>query len=492
MKDIFLKVKRLLFREYHTPLDRVRIQIRVSIAIPLIFAFFVFGVSLFYINMFSQVLFVSRFPQGVDFQKLIDYLRIFFIFTLFASLIIGLILSYAIIVPGRKLARLIGISIKGQEMQFKDDYTEFLPQVEKLLSELGERMWEGSKNMAFVIDRDKKILNFNHQAGKFFGLSGIHGEKDLYEIIPSLPENAGFYRILNRGLQKGENFASRVKVLNARGEELGFFINLLPVKKNEGKFLLFLNFVDSDLLEEKIYREELEEKIQMLNRVLTTLTHEVKNPLSVIKGIFSLIREENKLDPKITELLLTEVDKVETLLDDFLLVQRPLKKMLKPSWVDVRDFVRQSIEGIKYAVRDREDIKFQEIYPSQPVLVNCDARLVLRAMAHVIKNAIEAMPDGGVLTVEVKVEEGNVLIDVRDTGRGISQEEMGRIFDPFYTTKEEGTGLGLSLAKQIINAHGGDIQVESEVNRGTRVRIRLSGVKGETNYEHKPEYLSSG
>jgi len=175
--------------------------------------------------------------------------------------------------------------------------------------------------MAFVIDRDKKILNFNHQAGKFFGLSGIHGEKDLYEIIPSLPENAGFYRILNRGLQKGENFASRVKVLNARGEELGFFINLLPVKKNEGKFLLFLNFVDSDLLEEKIYREELEEKIQMLNRVLTTLTHEVKNPLSVIKGIFSLIREEKKLDPKITELLLTEVDKVETLLDDFLLVQ---------------------------------------------------------------------------------------------------------------------------------------------------------------------------
>jgi len=113
-------------------------------------------------------------------------------------------------------------------------------------------------------------------------------------------------------------------------------------------------------------------------------------------------------------------------------------------------------------------------------------------MAHVIKNAVEAMPDGGVLTVEVKVEEGNVLIDVRDTGRGISQEEMGRIFDPFYTTKEEGTGLGLSLAKQIINAHGGDIQVESEVNRGTRVRIRLSGVKGETNYEHKPEYLSSG
>jgi len=211
-----------------------------------------------------------------------------------------------------------------------------------------------------------------------------------------------------------------------------------------------------------------------------------------IKGIFSLIREENKLDPKITELLLTEVNKVETLLDDFLLVQRPLKKMLKPSWVDVRDFVKQSIEGIKYAVRDREDIKFQEVYPSHPVFVNCDARLILRAMAHVIKNAIEAMPDGGVLTVEVKVEKGNVLIDVRDSGRGISREEMGRIFDPFYTTKEEGTGLGLSLAKQIINAHGGDIQVESEVNKGTRVRIRLWGVKGEMNYEHKPEYLSGG
>lgn len=492
MNSFLLKVKNLLFKKYHTPLDKIRIQIRLSTAIPLIFAFFVFGVSLFYINIFSKVLFTSQFPRTVDFLKLVSYLRIFFIFTLATSLIIGIILAYAVIVPGRKLARLIGITLKGEEIKFEDDYDRFLPKVEEVLSELGEKIWEGSKNMAFIINKDKEILSFNHQAGKFFGLAAFHKGKDLYDIIPSLPENGGFYNLLDKGLRREESFVSRVKILNARGEELDFFINFLPLQKNEKKFLLFLNFMHSDLLEERIYREELEEKVRMVNRILATLTHEIKNPLSVIKGIFSLIQEENKLEPQITEILLTEVGKVEALLDDFLLLQRPLEKMLKPSWVDIRDFIRKSVEGIRYTIRDRDDIQIQEIYPPQPVLVNCDFRLIVRALDHIIKNAIDAMPQGGLLTVEVRPGQDYVEIDIKDTGKGISQEEVGRIFDPFYTTKEEGTGLGLSLAKQIINAHQGSIEVKSEINQGTTVTIRLLGLNKEGDYERKPEYLSSG
>ncbi len=494
MKNFVRRIKVFLFREYHTPLEKIRFQFRLSTSIPLIFALFVFAVSLFYINLFSQILFTSNFPQGIDLFRLVNYLRIFFLFTFAASLAIGLMLAYAIIVPGRKLAKLIGISIKGQELKFEDDYSRLLPEVEKLLSELGERIWEGSRNMAFVVNSDRRILNFNHQARKFFGLEGGYKKRELYNIIPPLPDNARFYQLLNKGLKRKESISSKIKIVNARGEEIDVLFSLLPLKKEEDKFLMLLNFLETELLEEKIYKEELEEKVLMLNRILTTLTHEIKNPLSVIKGIFSLLQEEGRLEPKIINLLLGEVNKLEQLLDDFLLLQRPLATRLKPSWIDITDFMKRSMEGIRYVVRDRQDIDIQEFYPDYPVFVNCDPKLLNRAIYHIIKNGIEAMPKGGRLSVSLRFVNENVIIEIEDNGGGIPSQEINKIFDPFYTTKEEGTGLGLSLARQIINAHGGDIDVDSEVNKGTKVKITLSGVRGEEkkNYEQASGYLSSG
>ena len=491
MKNLVRRLKGFLFREYHTPLEKIRFQFRLSTSIPLIFALFVFAVSLFYINLFSQILFTSNFPQGIDLFRLVNYLRIFFLFTFVTSLAIGLMLAYAIIMPGRKLAKLIGISIKGQELKFEDDYSRLLPEVEKLLSELGERIWEGSRNMTFVVNSDKRILNFNHQARKFFGLEGDYKKRELYNIIPPFPDNDRFYQLLNKGLKRKESISSRIKVVNARGEEIDVLFSLLPLK--EDKFLMLLSFLETELLEEKIYKEELEERVLMLNRILTTLTHEIKNPISVIKGIFSLLQEEGKLEPKIINLLLGEVNKLEQLLDDFLLLQRPLAKRLKPSWIDITDFIKQSVEGAKYIIRDRQDIDIQEFYPDYPVFVNCDPKLLNCAIYHIIKNGIEAMSEGGRLSVSLQFKNGNVIIEIEDNGKGIPPQEINKIFDPFYTTKEEGTGLGLSLARQIINAHGGDIDIESEVNKGTKVRITISGIRGEgkKNHEQVPGYLSS-
>lgn len=492
MKNFAGRIKGFLFKKYHTPLEKIKFQFRLSTSIPLIFALFVFAVSLFYINLFSQILFTSTPPQGVDLFRLVNYLRIFFLFTFVASLAIGLVLAYAIIVPGRKLAKLIGISIKGQELKFEGDYSRLLPEVEKLLSELGERIWEGSRNMAFVVDSEKRILNFNHQARKFFGLESDYKKRELYNIIPPLPDNTRFFQLLNKGLKRKEGISSRIKIIDVHGEELDVLFSLLPLKKEEDKFLMLLNFLETELLEEKIYKEELEEKILMLNRILTTFTHEVKNPLSVIKGVFSLLQEEGKLEPKIIEILLGEVNKMEQLLEDFLLLQKPLAKKLKPSWIDISDFIKRSVEGIKYIIRDRQDIDIQGFYLDYPVFVNGDPKLLNRAIYHIIKNGIEAIPEGGRISVSLQFENGNVIIEIEDNGKGIPPQEINKIFDPFYTTKEEGTGLGLSLAKQIINAHGGEISIESEVNKGTKVKITISGIRGEEkkNYEQAPGYLS--
>jgi signal transduction histidine kinase len=479
--NFFRKLREILFKKRFTELEKRKFQIRLLIAIPFIFSVFVFTISLIYINLFKTILFQSSHP--IDLERVIYFLRIFFTFTLVSSFLIGVFLAYAIILPVRRLAGLIKARVGVEEVRFRDDLESFLPEVEKALSKIGERIWEGSKNIALLIDKDKNVLDYNHQAAKFLGISPADKGKDIYNILPSLPENASFYKFLSDGMEKMETLSSRIKILNKRGEEYELMASIFPFKreKEEG-FLILFTFLEGDHLEDKLYKEELEEKVKMLNRLLTTLSHELKNPLAVVKGLFSFMKEDGKFDPKISELMEREIFKMESLLEDFLILHRPLSNVLRPEWQDLKAFLQETVEGFKFMKDEKKaDITIEESYPEDPVYLNFDKRLLQRALDHIFKNALEAMPEGGKLSVRLKVFDTYLLIEIEDTGVGIPQEIINKVFDPFYTTKEDGTGLGLSLASQIIRAHGGQIQLESQPGKGTKVLMSLP-LKGEYVY----------
>ena len=120
-----------------------------------------------------------------------------------------------------------------------------------------------------------------------------------------------------------------------------------------------------------------------------------------------------------------------------------------------------------------KNIKIKKEYMFLPPRLRIDEKRMHEVFLNLMNNSADAMPDGGMIVVRTRKDDGDLRIDIEDTGSGIAKENLKRIFNSFFTTKEKGTGLGLSLCYNIVKAHGGDLEFSSEVGKGTTATIRL-------------------
>lgn len=217
------------------------------------------------------------------------------------------------------------------------------------------------------------------------------------------------------------------------------------------------------------------EKLAAVGQLTAGIVHDVKNPLAVIKGLSEELREELGSDPVVLEQLNSIRDnatRANTIVSDLMKFAR--QSTPEMSRRDLRETVEASLRLTEYLAR-RAKIKTISDLPPQSVLVTYDAQQLEQVLINLIQNAIQAMPDGGTLRVNLSQTETAVAIAVQDTGTGIAPENLRRIFDPFFTTKPEGegTGLGLSVSYGIVSRHGGRINVESQIGEGTTFTILL-------------------
>ncbi len=207
-----------------------------------------------------------------------------------------------------------------------------------------------------------------------------------------------------------------------------------------------------------------------------SLAHEIKNPLAVIRMNMDLLaedfdapkdQEQRRIQGKV-EVVRGQCERLERLLDDFLRFARVRDLQLSPA--SLNDQVTRVLDF--YEAQGREDhievIRYLD--PDLPSIM-IDAGTIYAALLNLVLNAAQAMPDGGSLTVRSRTTKNGVALDLIDTGRGMNPETAMKMFDPFYTTKEGGSGLGLPTAKKIIEAHGGWIDVQSDENRGTKFTL---------------------
>ena len=139
---------------------------------------------------------------------------------------------------------------------------------------------------------------------------------------------------------------------------------------------------------------------------------------------------------------------------------------------NVNSLIESSLSLIQYDKRAKDITIVRDLSSDMPEITT-DRGQISQVFVNIILNAVDAMPDGGTLTIASRVENSAIVIDFNDTGTGIPRENLGRIFDPFFTTKEKGTGLGLAVSYTIIRKLKGNIAVESEPDRGTSFRITL-------------------
>ncbi len=223
-------------------------------------------------------------------------------------------------------------------------------------------------------------------------------------------------------------------------------------------------------IEEKLRRAE---KLSTLGEMAAILAHEIRNPLGSIRGTAEILKDDYKPgDPKyeFIEIQIKETERLNRVVEDFLHMARPQPADMRPC--RVQDELETILFLVSNDARERR-IKLVLQPPEVPLVIRADGEKLRQAFLNIAINALQATPPGGCVTISTACQTAWCEIRFRDTGPGIDVETLGRIFEPFFSTKPDGTGLGLAITRKIIESHGGTLQVESEAGSGTTVTVRL-------------------
>jgi signal transduction histidine kinase len=214
-------------------------------------------------------------------------------------------------------------------------------------------------------------------------------------------------------------------------------------------------------------------KLATVGEMAVTIAHEIRNPLTSVRGFAQRLhrkRSDEETVDAYSEIIIEEVDRLNRVLGDVLDFARNVDVSFGP--ISLNEVVESSIRLLQERFGRGSILCETDLDPNMPVC-HYDGAQLTQVLINLLKNGAEAMKEGGVLVVSTHASEEHCVVEIIDTGKGISPEELGHIFEPFFTTKTKGTGLGLAFAKRVIEEHDGRIEVESEVGTGTTFRITL-------------------
>jgi two-component system sensor histidine kinase HydH len=321
-----------------------------------------------------------------------------------------------------------------------------------------------------ALDADGRIVAFNQTAESV--LQQVAGDVIGRNADEILPETC---RAFIWSLKRDKRImAGELDCPFADGRTVPLEV-IVTVLKEEGKaagiVLLFRDITEVRRLKKEIVRNQ---HLASLGSLAAGVAHEIRNPLSSIKGFATYFRDryrDNPEDEKTAGIMIQEVDRLNRVISQLLDYARPMT--MQRQEVSIQDIIRHALRMIEAQAREK-GITLQSDLPAEIPAAGIDADRMKQVFLNLYLNALGAMEDGGLLSVVLAELPGeHIRIEIRDTGVGIAPEDLGRIFDPYFTTKPSGTGLGLAIVQKIVDAHGGEIQVESTPGQGTTVTILL-------------------
>jgi two-component system, NtrC family, sensor histidine kinase HydH len=247
-----------------------------------------------------------------------------------------------------------------------------------------------------------------------------------------------------------------------------FVVLIFVVKKGEA-------IIQKRALEQIRLKEELSraQRLSSLGEMVAGVSHEIRNPLGIIRSSAGLLKKKmEKLDPSntIPEIIVEESERLNNIITDFLNYARPREPQF--SKCKVEEVIDKNIKYLATELAENGCQVNTEVGDNLPEIM-ADSDMLYQAFLNIFINAIQAMPNGGKISVNIFSANGNVAIHIEDEGKGIETEIMEQIWNPFFTTKEKGTGLGLGIVKNLIEAHNGNLNIENRPERGARVTIQL-------------------
>ncbi len=417
---------------------------------------------------------------------------------LFTSMWFGMYVSREITVPIQALAEAtkrisVGDYDFDLQIQSKDEIgvlvnsfnrmTKEIKQTKKEIEEANQELKERNKELTkqnqyieFVInnigagvlsiDREGKISTFNLAAKKMFDIQSHNLAGMLLEdVVPPL-----LLETIKKELSKRQGFRKQLKFAH-EGRAMNLLVTVNSILDEKGESLGIVA-VFEDLME-----VERAERMEAWQEVARRIAHEVKNPLTPIqlsaqrlnKRLLPLLNEkEAQLVGECTGLILSQVEELKRLVGEFSMFARMPRSLKVPMRLDT--LLKEVLE----VFRERhKEIIWKAVLPENGILVRGDREQLRRAITNILNNAVEAAPKEGEIFLSVSLYGDKVSISIEDSGPGIPPEFRHKVFEPYFSTKSQGGGLGLAISHSIIEDHHGEIWVEDSRLGGARVRIEL-------------------
>ena len=332
-------------------------------------------------------------------------------------------------------------------------------------------------NSGFLIaDAQGKIAVQNQAAQQILDLDGDRGAgRPVSEV---LRVESGAECPVTTALRHGQDFTSyefRVRTESGKSILLGLTTNCM--RDLNGKITgVIASF--TDLTEMNAMREELrqQDRLAVIGELAAGLAHEIRNPVAVIRGAVEELgsgAKDEALQRKLRKIAIRESDHLNEIVSGFLNFARDPE--VKREVIDAAELAREVVDLLRREHQDCVGLRIDLDSPAQPCLVSGDATQIKQVFTNLGKNAIEAMRAKGTLRVAVSNDSGPVEVRFDDEGPGIEPDKIGRIFEPFYTTKESGVGMGLAVCMRIVTAHDGTIMASSREKGGTSMKVMLPG-----------------
>ncbi|WP_219837288.1 PAS domain-containing sensor histidine kinase [Paenibacillus sp. R14(2021)] len=315
------------------------------------------------------------------------------------------------------------------------------------------------------------IIQFMNDAGCLLLSSLLEEEfkgKSIYEFLCPSDKPLVIKRL--RQVKRSDNYTDflEIKMKKLDGTFIDVEVSSIYVHKNLG--FPVVQTVIRDLSERKKSEETIirSEKLSLIGQLAAGIAHDIRNPLTSLKGFLRLLMAKNV---DYVDVMMEELEHINYVVNEFMSLAKPQTNDFNAS--SSRELIKSVISFLQphahlYNVQIQLDME-----PNIPS-INCNPDQMKQVLINVVKNAIESMPSGGAIKIVfLNDRDQSLIIRIADEGIGIAEESLSQLGEPFFTTKTNGTGLGLMVCKRIIEGHGGTLSIHSQINQGTTVEITL-------------------